>query len=238
MEEPFETLLSEVVAIVAREGAATIDQEWREVAQDWSAEAGGGLVGSGVQSRRGVSFETLVGPFGLEPERADSAVQESSAHNTPRLERYRARISVREPALCASYPLSGNGVPWRPGRPWQCLYFSPGIARTSFVASNLVDCLGGALSLDRSCSDLSLQRSQLPLPDYQVVWPTAKPLLGFVNGTLTSLESSPPVIPDAPRSDPENTGPLSPVDSAMTDLSSLLISSMTARPIETPAASQ
>lgn len=37
-----------------------IDQEWREVAKDWSETAEGDLVGAGIQARLGVSFETLV----------------------------------------------------------------------------------------------------------------------------------------------------------------------------------
>lgn len=67
LAEPFETLLSEEITTAARERAEIIDREWREVAEDWSETAEGDLVGAGVQPWRGVSFETLVGPAGLEP---------------------------------------------------------------------------------------------------------------------------------------------------------------------------
>lgn len=67
LAEPFETLLSDKITISARERAEIIDREWREVAEDWSEAAEGDLVGAGVQSCRGLSFETLVGAEGLEP---------------------------------------------------------------------------------------------------------------------------------------------------------------------------
>jgi len=67
LAEPFETLLSDEITTAARERAETINLEWQEVAEDWSAAAEGELVGFGIQSRRGVGFETLVGPVGLEP---------------------------------------------------------------------------------------------------------------------------------------------------------------------------
>ena len=49
----------------------------------------------------GVSFETLVGPFGLEPERADSALQESGAQITHHAEGCRAPTRAPEPAIWA-----------------------------------------------------------------------------------------------------------------------------------------
>ena len=67
LAEPFETLLSREITTAARQRAEAINQEWQEVAGAWSDEAVGDLVGAGTQSRQGLSFETLVGPAGLEP---------------------------------------------------------------------------------------------------------------------------------------------------------------------------
>jgi len=67
LTEPFESLLPEENTNTTRERAEMIDQEWREVAGDWSDDSEGDLAGARVHSRRGSSFETLVGLTGLEP---------------------------------------------------------------------------------------------------------------------------------------------------------------------------
>ncbi|MBU1492430.1 MAG: hypothetical protein KJ956_00475 [Actinobacteria bacterium] len=64
LAEPFETPLSDEITAAARQRAETIDQEWREVAENWPETAEGALVGAEVHSRQGVSFETLVGLIG------------------------------------------------------------------------------------------------------------------------------------------------------------------------------
>ncbi len=63
LAEPFETLLFDELTTAARERAAIIYQEWREIAQEWSPHAKADLVGPGVQPCRGFEFRNVGGRY-------------------------------------------------------------------------------------------------------------------------------------------------------------------------------